>query len=234
MPQRLEAVIFDLGNTLVSYTTREAWPGVLEQCIAEARVCPHTRGLLDASPDEIAERTQAERGPTEDHRVVPLEERLVRVFGLEDAELGADVIPAMCRAFVQPVFARAFRYDDVLPSLLTLRERGVKTGVLSNTAWGSPEVLWREDMARRGLLDAVDAVAFCREAGFRKPAPQPFRLIMERLVVDADQSIFVGDDPDCDIRGARAMGLHAVLIDRTGRNPDAIHDLRPVLRQVGA
>jgi putative hydrolase of the HAD superfamily len=230
----LEAVIFDLGNTLVSYTTAESWPGVLEQCIAEVAVCLHDRGLLTTPQEEIKNRTQAERGVPDDYHVVPLEERLLRVFALNESEIGADVVPAMCRAFVQPLFARAYRYDDVLTALAVLRDRGIKTGILSNTAWGSPAVLWREDIARHRLVDAVDAITFCREAGFRKPAPEPFRLILERLVVDAENSLFVGDDADCDIRGARAMGLHAVLIDRTGESTDAIHDLSPVLRQVGA
>ena len=216
-----DAVIFDLGNTLVSYYTRAQWPEVLAQCVAEASACLRERGLLRVDPDELARRVQAERRESGGIRVRPLEVRLAWIFGLSPAEMADDAGLAVCRCFMGPIFALASRYDDALPAIETLRRRGLETGILSNSPWGSPAALWREELARHGLLDAVDAAVFCGDVEWRKPARQPFEFIMQKLAVAPEHCLFVGDDPRWDIVGPSELGMDAVLIDRHGEFPDA-------------
>jgi putative hydrolase of the HAD superfamily len=62
----------------------------------------------------------------------------------------------------------------------------------------------------------VNAVVFCSEVGWRKPARQIFDYTLERLHVRPEQCVFVGDDPRWDLAGPRALGMQAVLIDRWG------------------
>ena len=45
--------------------------------------------------------------------------------------------------------------------------------------------------------------------------------------------MFVGDDPRWDITGPEAIGMKAVLIDRTGRIDNSIHKLDEILDLVG-
>ena len=228
-----DAVIFDLGNTLVSYYTNDEWPGVLAECIDAVAARLRERGLLTVDPADLAPRAQAERGTPDDCRVVPLEERLARIFDLGGVALTADVMPEMSRLFTRPIFARARLYDDVLPALDELHRRGLQTGILSNMPWGCPAILWREELDRHRLLTAVDAAAFCRDCGYRKPAPQAFEFITGKLGVAMDRCLFVGDDPRWDIAGPHGVGMDAVLIDR--RAPEdvtdagAIRDLRQLL-----
>ena len=61
--------------------------------------------------------------------------------------------------------------------------------------------------------------------GAAKPDPRPFQVALERLGIDAAACLHVGDDPVTDIAGARAAGLSAVLLDRSGRAPDSLGDL---------
>lgn len=218
-----KAVIFDLGNTLVSYYTNEQWPAILEQSIGEVARHLRQRGLMRVDPGELAARVQAERGESADHRVKPLEERLGRIFKLEPGE--AEPVE-LCRLFIKPIFSLARRYDDVLPTLDDVRRRGLRIGILSNTSWGSPAELWREELHRHGLHAMADAAAFCRDCGWRKPAPQPFQFLLGKLGLAAGQCVFVGDDPRWDIDGPRAIGMDAVLIDRTGSAQFA--DERPI------
>ncbi len=228
-----KAVLFDLGNTLVSYFTRAEWPAILDEAIREVTTFLGDRGMLRVDPETIAARVEAERPEPPDHRVKPLEGRLARIFALPRCELEDDLALAMCRRFMRPTFAVARRYDDALPTLSALRQRGLRTGILSNTPWGSPAALWREEVRRHDLADAVDAVVFCRDAGYRKPAAQPFELLMARLGVEAGDCLFVGDDPRWDLVGPRRLGMEAVLIDRTGLTDGGderpIHDLTEVL-----
>ena len=228
------AVIFDLGNTLVSYFTREQWPAIRERAIGEVAACLGQRGMLRVDAADLPARVAAERGvgdlppdiaakrsQGDVHRVRPLEGRLARIFDLSPQEMEGELAPELCRRFMKPIFATARRYDDALPTLAELRLRGVLTGILSNSPWGSPAELWREELARHELDTAVDAAVFCRDVGWRKPAPQGFAFIMDKLGVTAGECLFVGDDPRWDIAGPRAVGMDAVLIDRDGATGDA-------------
>ena len=226
-------VIFDLGNTLVAYFQQSEWPGILSRSIDEVTRYLCDRDLLRIDRAELPQRVEAERREPWDHRVKPLEGRLARVFDLSSRDLTNGIEMEICRRFMRPTFAMGRRYDDVLPTLETLRNRGLRTAILSNTPWGSPACLWREEVARYGLERAVDVVAFCRDAGYRKPARQAFDHVTRLLGVPAGQCLFVGDDPRWDVAGPQAAGMEAILMDRTrsigaGGEPP-IHDLRELL-----
>ncbi len=228
------AVLFDLGNTLVGYYTHEQWPGVLAESIAEAAAFLREGGRLRVPEADLPARAEAERGGSPDERVKPLEGRLERIFALEPGDLDEQAMRGLCQRFLAPTFARAVLYDDVLPTLAEIRRRGLRTGILSNTPWGSPGWLWREELARHGLDAAVDAAAFCVEAGYRKPARQAFEHILGLLGLSPEDCLFVGDDPRWDIAGPAGIGMAAVLIDRAGSTgrADAVRDLAGVLSRL--
>ncbi|MBN1347260.1 MAG: HAD family hydrolase [Phycisphaerae bacterium] len=231
-----KAVLFDLGNTLVAYYGRDEWPGILAESIREVTSLLEERGLYRIDPASLPDRIQRERVEADDYRVRPLEGRLSRIFELAPDAMASELGDELSRRFLRPTFALARRYDDALPVLGELRQRGLRTAILSNSPWGSPPEPWREEVDRHGLTAAVDAVAFCRDVGYRKPAPQGFRHVMSLLDVDAGECVFVGDDPRWDLAGPRGVGMEAILIDRTGvANPagaDVVTDLTSLLTRV--
>jgi putative hydrolase of the HAD superfamily len=121
--------------------------------------------------------------------------------------------------------ARHFElYDDALPTLDVLRAHGLKIGLLSNSARDLDEFV-----RHHGL--AVDAVLTSRSHGKTKPHETIFRRMLELLEVSAGEAVMVGDTIEDDIEGARAVGMHALLLDREGRyapDVDALDDLREV------
>jgi putative hydrolase of the HAD superfamily len=212
-----EFVLFDLGNTLVSYYEREDFPPILQVAIEEVERFVGTRADWN--------QVQAEKPTAKDFSVRPLAERLSRIFP-EAAWSEGNSLEA-CRRFMAPIFALAHLYNDVLPTLETLRARGVKTAIVSNTPWGSPAVLWREELARLGLANAVDLIVFCTDCGWRKPARQIFDYTLEKLQATPEQCVFVGDDPRWDIVGPHAVGMDALLIDRrTQTLPDLLEEIK--------
>ncbi len=222
------AVLFDLGNTLAQYFERSEFPIILEQAIAEVQNFLRREGLLSVSPEAMWHRVQEENHEAPDHRVRSLEGRLARIFQL-DACQASGVAPAMCRCFMKPIFARGQCYEDTLPALQALRAKGLKTAIVSNTPWGSPGCLWRAEVERLGLREYVDAVVFCTDVGWRKPAKQIFEFALEKLHALPQDCLFVGDHPRWDVVGPRTVGMEAVLIQRTGAahdtGPDAIRTL---------
>ena len=120
-------------------------------------------------------------------------------------------------------------YDDVPATLDALRARGLKLGLLSNTARDLEAFV-----AHHGLT--VDAVLTSRAHGKTKPHETIFFRMLELLGVAADEAVMVGDAIEDDIEGARAVGMRALLVDREGRYGDdteALGDLRQVPAALG-
>jgi len=170
--QKPKIVLFDLGNTLVEYFERSEFPGILEQAITEVRNYLHQEGVLRVSPEAMWQRVQEENHESQDHHVRPLESRLARIFALDESAPFDELLTATCRRFLAPIFARGWCYPDALPTLDELRAKGLATAIISNTPWGSPAALWREEIERLGLSERVDAAVFCDDVGWRKPARQ--------------------------------------------------------------
>ena len=104
-------------------------------------------------------------------------------------------------------------YDDALPALEELRGRGLKLGLLSNSARDLDEFV-----AHHGLV--VDAVLTSHSHGKTKPHESIFWALLELLDVEPAEAVMIGDTVEDDIDGARAIGMQAVLLDRDGRYPD--------------
>ena len=103
--------------------------------------------------------------------------------------------------------------DPEAPMLLTaLRESGLELGVISNfdyRIYGILEAL--------GLTRHFDSIIISSEAGYAKPAPEIFRIALQRHSLVPSQALHVGDSQALDVVGARAAGIAAVLVD-----PDAV------------
>jgi putative hydrolase of the HAD superfamily len=105
-------------------------------------------------------------------------------------------------------------YDDALPALRALRERGIRTGVVSN--WDSR---LRRILDGLGLRPLLDFIVISAEVGVRKPDERIFRIALERAGCAPAEAVHVGDLYVEDVRGARAAGLRAVQIVRPGTPP---------------
>jgi HAD superfamily hydrolase (TIGR01509 family) len=100
-------------------------------------------------------------------------------------------------------------YDDAQPTLRALRARGVKIGLVSNSARDVHE------FAVHHALE-IDAGISSFHHGKTKPHASIFRAVLELLDVAPDEALMVGDSIEADIDGARALGMRAVLLDRLG------------------
>jgi putative hydrolase of the HAD superfamily len=97
-------------------------------------------------------------------------------------------------------------------TLAAARARGWRLGVVTN---GLPEVQARK-AAALGLGALVDTIVYAHGcgSGIGKPAREPFHTVLARLGTPPTDSVFVGDDPVCDIAGARGVGLRTILMCR--------------------
>lgn len=101
-------------------------------------------------------------------------------------------------------------YDDTMPTLERLKERGYKVGVVSN---GLAIKQW-EKLTRLGLSNAFDKVVVSEEVGIWKPEAGVFLKACEGLSVEPEECVYVGDRLDTDILGANRAGMTSVRLLR--------------------
>ena len=166
--------------------------------------------LTGLSQDEIGsayERTRAARNRGEFESPAGDMVAILDAAGL-DASLADHVLKAEA-AFGD----RIALFDDVLPTLAEMRERGHRTVIVSNCSWGT-----RVSVERLGLDRACDAVVLSCEVGVHKPEPRIYRIALDALDVAPDEAVFVDDQTAyCD--GARALGIGTRLIQRPAASP---------------
>jgi putative hydrolase of the HAD superfamily len=96
-----------------------------------------------------------------------------------------------------------------------LAARGYRLGVASNY-----------DSRLRPVVEGLPALRPLRElvisseVGWRKPAPEFFAALRERVGLPRAHILLVGDDRVNDYDGARACGMPAVLLDPRGTEAD--------------
>jgi putative hydrolase of the HAD superfamily len=214
--QAVEAVVFDLWETLVPFDDSK-WLQALEGLAAEADVDPVVYTAAWAE-----DRNARDQGEFEDSA-----RRIYRRLGLElDDELLARISKRRRAAFAAIFVPR----DGAVPALEQLRARGLRTGLITNCSSETPQ-LW----AASPLAPLVDACVFsCRE-GARKPERRLYEAAAQRLGVQPEACVFVGDGNDDELAGAARAGMRPVLLRTQSKrdwNGEAIHNLSEVVELV--
>jgi putative hydrolase of the HAD superfamily len=220
----LRAIVFDVDFTLAR-PGPDLGPDGYRQLVL--------RYGLDLDPSRYDEAraaafTEVKRHPELDHDDeiwVLFTERIIQGMGGTGDTYSAAV--EMERRWTQSVHFEL--YDDALPVLDALRERGLRIGLLSNSSRDLHEFV-----AHHGL--SADAVLTSHAHGKAKPHRTIFRAMLDRLEVEPAEAAMVGDTIEDDIEGALAIGMRAVLVDREGRFPDyegRLGDLRELPAALG-
>jgi putative hydrolase of the HAD superfamily len=118
-------------------------------------------------------------------------------------------------------------FDDALPAITELKERGLRVGVISNF-----ESWLRDMLARFELLDLFDVVAISGDLSLEKPDPRIFEWALTQADVAPDRALHVGDSPNFDAQPAHELGMVGVLLDRHGRWADLAAEY-PVVSTLG-
>ena len=102
-------------------------------------------------------------------------------------------------------------FDDSIPTLNVLRERGVTVGMISNIDQPGDQIA-----SNVGLSEHLDLVVTSGEVGVEKPNPEIFWAALERAGAEPGDAMHVGDQPASDVAGALRAGIAPVLLDRDG------------------
>jgi putative hydrolase of the HAD superfamily len=106
-------------------------------------------------------------------------------------------------------------FDDVETGLSAIAAAGLPVAWLTNGI-GEQQ---RAKIEALGLTGRVGPVLTAGDLGMAKPRPEVFHAACARLGVAPEDTLHVGDDHPVDVVGARAAGMLAVHLDRTGQGP---------------
>ncbi|MGD9109463.1 MAG: HAD family hydrolase [Phycisphaerales bacterium] len=109
----------------------------------------------------------------------------------------------------EPLSKVAHVEPDVKATLHRLKLKGIKLGILSNTFINGSAL--DSHLEQFGLLDFFDIRLYSYRFGFRKPDKRIFKAAAERIGERCENIMFVGDRINKDIRPAIRVGMTAVL-----------------------
>jgi REG-2-like HAD superfamily hydrolase len=222
--QTIRAVLLDAGHTIIE--GKPSWFDVWAEALGAFDVALDREALqiAYARASDALSHIPPDRFTRETWRQF-LREMManLEVRGQEDAI--ADRIYQILGE-VRPEYTA---YPEVHEVLDTLRNRGLGLAVVSNWEPDLPDVL-----ARAGLDGRFDAVVASAAVGAAKPDPRIFRIALDALGLAASEAVHVGDSYEADVQGARASGVHPVMLDRDRLYHEVDCDLIRNLRELPA
>jgi len=104
----------------------------------------------------------------------------------------------------QAITARVI--EGVFEVLETMRKDGYRTAMIANGDSAGA----RNIIATCGLEDYLDVIVISEEVGIGKPDKQIFQVALNKLGVEAENAVMVGNRIDADIVGANRVGMKSV------------------------
>lgn len=213
--QPLAAVLLDLDDTILDNHAglAEVWDRVSAELASR---------LGDVSPQAVRAELEAASewywADDERHRRGRLDmagsrrtvvARVLETLGRPDPRLAEEVTALYCE-LRDAAYAP---FPGALEALARLRARAPALGLVTN---GAAEAQ-RAKIERFRLAAWFDVIAIEGEVGAGKPDPRHFGHALAALDADPAATLMAGDNYQCDVVGALALGMHAVWIDRRRR-----------------
>lgn len=231
---RIKAVVFDLYGTLINIRTDEGDPRVYEEVskfLGYNHVNVGAEELRDSYLRKIREHLSKSKEDHPDVNVMKVFTEILHEYGEGRMELRLPLYTArLFRSLTRRVFEP---FPGVYGMLERLRDQ-YSLGLLSDAqrCYTEPEI-------RELKLDwFFDLMLLSSDHGHRKPEPKYFRQALDSLGVRASDAVYVGDNPQRDLVGAKRAGMRMVLVRSTDREYEGyaadaaiadIAELEPVL-----
>jgi putative hydrolase of the HAD superfamily len=192
----IRALLFDLDNTLTDFMKMK-----------EAAIAAAVEGMVDMGlridPGEARQRIYRiyDREGIEYQRV--FDAFLKETMG----EVPAEILAAGIVHYRRVRDTYLVLYPHVRATLIELLRQGLRLAVVSD----APSLQAWQRLHHLGLEHIFRPVVTFDDTGERKPSARPFRRALELLALTAGEVLMVGDWPERDMIGARAVGMRTVF-----------------------
>jgi putative hydrolase of the HAD superfamily len=218
----IQAIIFDLGGTLIEYAGPYAvWPDLETPGFEAFYVTLKGKGVKLPSFEKfratgfaiLPERWQMAISGERNLRLLDF---LTEVLEICDVSGVNQVwLQEAAMLYQEAICAQAVPLDAAQETLAFVKGQGYKIGLLSNTMFtGTVHI---DDLERFSLDSFFDAMLFSGDVGKWKPSAEPYFDLLDQLNVAPENGIFIGDDPVNDIVGGQRAGLRTILMRSSQR-----------------
>lgn len=207
-----KAVVFDIGQTLVEYKIpfnwseqyRVAFESISEKCgyfLSDSHY-QHIYHILTRYNTRVNPR---------DHEVTSN-----KIFGeiLSGTDIPMRDIERVKFHFYTYFKQGAALFPEVEETLKKLSDKGVLLGTLSDVAYGMDNVYALEDI--KSIIKYIDYPFTSNDTGYRKPRAEGLKFLAEKMKIDINEMMFVGDE-EKDIICAANADVYSVLINRSSQ-----------------
>jgi HAD superfamily hydrolase (TIGR02253 family) len=192
----IRAVVFDLDNTLVDFM------GMKRQAIDAA-----IRAMQDAGLKLPAEKIRARIDEIYKLKGIEFQNVFDQLLYDEFSKIDYKILSSGIIAYRRAREAALVPYPHVYMTLMELMKMQLRLGVVSDAPV-------KEAWLRLSYLNfhhIFDAVVTFDDTGERKPAPGPFRKVLEKLGVRPVEALMIGDWAERDVVGAMQVGMKTVF-----------------------
>ena len=105
-------------------------------------------------------------------------------------------------------------YDDAKYILDTLYKKGIKLGIITD----GYKITQRNKLEALNIEDYFEYIVVTDELGreFWKPHSRPYEIMRDKLNLDYDEMVYVGDNVSKDFVTANKLGMNTIFINRIG------------------
>jgi putative hydrolase of the HAD superfamily len=199
MPERYDAICFDLFGTLVDNFTDEPFHACLTEMANALGIDAGQFIALWTDTSMIETRMAGDASSFADYLSL-VSTHINRQFQPEAVNEARRIRMAFTRRSLLP-------REDAIETLEQLRAAGYRLGLITNCTWEVPEV-WAETP----FASLFDVLVFSCTAGMTKPDPRIYRLASDQLEIAPARCLFIGDGSNHELAGARRAGMDAMLI----------------------
>lgn len=220
-PPRLRALLVDVGGVLVA---QAVWDGLPENGAHRELQLARLHDAFGGERPWFRSVCAADYGSTQPPTwEQPTRGVLERLLSNHDADLTDGDMRRICGALAVPIPEFGTLESGAIEAVRAARGLGLKLAICSNTLVRTGED-YRRDLAHFGLAECFDAYVTSLDVGYGKPHPAMFEHALTALDTRPDEAGMVGDQPQRDILGARALGLRTIW----RRPPDFVGACEPV------
>lgn len=199
----IKAVIFDLDNTLVDFMRMK------RQSVGAA-----IRGMIDAGLDLDYEGAHSRIMAIYDREGIEYQEVFDTFLTEHYGKINHKVLAAGVIGYRRARDAALVLYPHVTSTLTRLVKQGTKLALITDAP---PKQAWLR-LCALNLHHLFDVVVTPDETGAHKPSPKPFRFALQKLDLEPEEAIMIGDWPERDMAGGKSVGIRTVLA-RYGDRP---------------
>lgn len=188
----IKAILFDLDNTLMDFALRKS------KSIDASIIAMQDSGLnLDF------EKTKKEIYTLYDEVGIENQEIFQKFLNTKSLSNDYKILAKAIHAYRKAKDSETKTYPQVKNIFVKFIKKGIKLGIVSD----APKLQAHLRLVELGLEDFFDFIITAEDVNSTKETTKPFEYAKQKLNLNSNEILFVGDRPDRDVFNAKNSGM---------------------------